>query len=267
VTELNFFRRGGAYVFPLYLYPEEGTLDETVRLNFDHKLYAAVCKAAGIDPADQAGPDGDFRAATREARPSEAKVFDYIYGVLHAPAYRKTFAEFLKIDFPRVPYPPSPEVFRHVSEKGEQLRRLHLMEPAAIGDAPYVFKGDGDGVVDIGNIGAQDVLGKCRAQGCRGQSEHDIRALMSRPRGVAHRPYRHQRSHRMAPFAATFANIRDGKRPSRSESVTSVLSAHAAGWPALAVSSAKLAFAAQRFRLASAARSMSHSGQVPVNQS
>ena len=41
----------------------------------------------------------------------------------------------------------SPEVFRHVSEKGEQLRRLHLMGPAAIGDAPYPYMGEGDDVV------------------------------------------------------------------------------------------------------------------------
>jgi predicted helicase len=138
------------YLAPLYLYPEEGTLDQTVRLNLDPKLYAAICKAAGIDPADQAGPDDDFRAGTGEARPSEVKVFDYIYGVLHSPTYRETFAEFLKIDFPRIPYPSSPDVFRAVSEKGEQLRRLHLMEPAAIGEAPYPYRGEGDDVVASG---------------------------------------------------------------------------------------------------------------------
>ena len=70
--------------------------------------------------------------------------------MLHSPAYRETFAEFLKIDFPRIPYPPSPEVFRHVSEKGEQLRRLHLMEPAAIGETPYPYEGEGDDGVASG---------------------------------------------------------------------------------------------------------------------
>ena len=69
-------------------------------------------------------------------------MFDYIYGVLHSPDYRATFAEFLKIDFPRIPYPASPDVFTHVSEKGEALRRLHLMEPAAIGEALYPFMGE-----------------------------------------------------------------------------------------------------------------------------
>ena len=79
---------------------------------------------------------------------NEVDIFDYIYGVLHSPDYRETFKEFLKIDFPRIPYPPSPDVFWHVAEKGGELRRLHLMEDAAIGETPYPFEGEGDGVVD-----------------------------------------------------------------------------------------------------------------------
>jgi predicted helicase len=142
-------------VFPLYRYPlhnqQSDAFESAIRTpNLDPKLYRTICKAAGIDPADQAEPDDEFRAAAGDARPSEVKVFDYIYGVLHAPAYREMFAEFLKIGFPRIPYPPSPEVFRHVSEKGEQLRRLHLMEVPAIGDTPYPFHGEGDDVVASG---------------------------------------------------------------------------------------------------------------------
>ena len=47
-------------------------------------------------------------------------------------------------------YPPSPEVFRQVGDKGEQLRRLHLMEPAAIGGAPCPYEGEGNDVVASG---------------------------------------------------------------------------------------------------------------------
>ena len=157
VTEAKFAESSTqSAIFPLYQYPVEefGQSDAFAAkhrtLNLDAKLYAAICAAAGINPADQAGPDDDFRAATGDARPSEVKVFDYIYGVLHAPNYRETFAEFLKIDFPRIPYPASPEVFRAVSEKGEQLRRLHLMEAPAIGDTPYPYDGEGDDVVAAG---------------------------------------------------------------------------------------------------------------------
>jgi type I restriction-modification system DNA methylase subunit len=141
--------RGQDYCFPLYLFPDDGDLDQSIRVNFDPKLYARIREAAGLTGPSPA-PDGTdaFRRATGDARPHEVQVFDYIYGVLHSPAYRETYAEFLKIDFPRVPFPASPESFRAISQQGEALRRLHLMEPAAIGDTPFPFEGEGDSVVD-----------------------------------------------------------------------------------------------------------------------
>jgi hypothetical protein len=100
-------------------------------------------------PSPNLSPETQSSEAQRERDqlPDELLVFDYIYGVLHSPDYRRTYAQFLKIDFPRIPYPASPAVFAHVAEKGGQLRRLHLMEDAAIGAAPYPFKGEGDGVL------------------------------------------------------------------------------------------------------------------------
>lgn len=151
VNDFNLFYRGGGLVFAIYLYPEEGTLDQTIRLNFEPKLYAQIRAAAGLT-GPLVAPDGSdtFRTATGEARPDEVKVFDYIYGVLHCPAYREKYREFLKIDFPRVPFPPSPEVFRRVSQQGEALRRLHLMEDAAIGATGNPFDGEGEGVIAAG---------------------------------------------------------------------------------------------------------------------
>jgi len=136
-------------VFPIYLYPEASTLDDSIRVNFDAKLFARIRKSAGLT-GSLVTPDGSdaFRKATGDARLDEVKVLDYIYGVLHSPVYRETYAEFLKIDFPRIPFPSSPEMFAAVSTKGEELRRLHLMEDAAIGGTPYPFHGEGDSVVD-----------------------------------------------------------------------------------------------------------------------
>ena len=56
------------------------------------------------------------------------ELFDYIYAVLHNPAYRRRYAEFLKIDFPRIPYPADAALYHSLVEKGSELRRLHLME-------------------------------------------------------------------------------------------------------------------------------------------
>ena len=144
--------------FPLYLYPENGSFDQSIRLNFNPALYAQIRAAAGLT-GPLGAPDGSdgFRHATGAARPDEVKVFDYIYGVLHCPAYRETYAEFLKIDFPRVPFPPSPAIFQQISEQGEALRRLHLMEEGAIGETPYPFEGEGDSRVTQVRFGAGKV--------------------------------------------------------------------------------------------------------------
>ncbi len=120
------------YLFPLYLYPADDDLDQSRRVNFDEKLYKKFCRLA---------------AHAEHGEPNEVAVFDYIYGVLHCPTFRETYAEFLKIDFPRVPWPASPTVFWNVSAKGGQLRRLHLMDDAAIGETPFAFSGEGDSVV------------------------------------------------------------------------------------------------------------------------
>ena len=164
-------------IFPLYLYPEEGTLETSARVNFDPKIYAEIRARAGLGnekpllfrggeepqsgggvgavgsapistdkPHPNPSPEGEGlkQGTAPEGEgliPDELLVFDYIYGVLHSPDYRRTYAQFLKIDFPRIPYPASPAVFAHVAEKGGQLRRLHLMEDAAIGTTPYPFMG------------------------------------------------------------------------------------------------------------------------------
>jgi predicted helicase len=119
--------------FPLYLYPDEQDLDKTRRVNFDDKLWRKLKKS--VKHPEHGTPD-------------EVQTFDYIYGALHCPAYRETYAEFLKTDFPRIPWPTTPEEFWDVSAKGAELRKLHLMKPASIGVTPYPFMGAGDNVVD-----------------------------------------------------------------------------------------------------------------------
>ena len=56
------------------------------------------------------------------------ELFDYIYAVLHSPNYRERYREFLKIDFPRIPYPTNVEEYHRLSALGAELRCLHLME-------------------------------------------------------------------------------------------------------------------------------------------
>ena len=95
-------------VFPLYAYKENMGKEEKIP-NFDTKILSQIEKALG-----------------EKVEPQE--LFDYIYAVLHSPIYRERYKEFLKIDFPRIPYPTDATRYHDLAKKGAELRKLHLME-------------------------------------------------------------------------------------------------------------------------------------------
>jgi len=107
------------YTFPLYLYPdaqgEQGTLvpeeGRTANLSaeFLNKLEGVV-----------------------EHAPTPESVLGYLYAVLHSPAYRARYAEFLKRDFPRVPLPPNGATFDALARLGNALIDLHLLRDPAL---------------------------------------------------------------------------------------------------------------------------------------
>src|SRR5207244_317928 len=55
-------------------------------------------------------------------------IFNYMYAVFHSPTYRTRYAEFLKIDFPRLPLTSNADLFRALCALGDRLVGLHLME-------------------------------------------------------------------------------------------------------------------------------------------
>ncbi|MCP4152582.1 MAG: DNA methyltransferase, partial [bacterium] len=74
-------------------------------------------------------------------------ILDYIYAVLHSPSYREKYKEFLKIDFPRVPYPKTKTVFRKLVELGGALRTIHLLENPIVEQYITTYPEDGDNMV------------------------------------------------------------------------------------------------------------------------
>ena len=92
-------------IFPLYVYPPQ----EERRANFNQEIVTKIEQNIG-----------------KKVKPE--KLFDYIYAVLHSPKYRKEYEEFLKIDFPRIPYPTDSTEFERFAKYGQRLRELHLLE-------------------------------------------------------------------------------------------------------------------------------------------
>jgi predicted helicase len=67
--------------------------------------------------------------------------------VLHSPSYRETYKEFLKIDFPRVPYPEL-ESFWQLVKLGSDLRQLHLLENEDLLTPITTFTDEGNNKID-----------------------------------------------------------------------------------------------------------------------
>jgi predicted helicase len=63
------------------------------------------------------------------------EILGYIYAVLHSPTYRRKFAEFLKIDFPHIPFVDDREIFEKLSLSGRELVQAHLLK-----DIPAIMK-------------------------------------------------------------------------------------------------------------------------------
>lgn len=87
--------------------------------NLDKEIVAKIAQKLGLRFTVEKEDDPDTFAPI--------DLLDYIYAVLHAPAYRETYQEFLKIDFPRVPYPDK-ETFWELVKLGGELRQIHLLE-------------------------------------------------------------------------------------------------------------------------------------------
>lgn len=124
IVDLNMFYRGGVLVNPLYLNGKDNqqqtSLDDDIfsNLNIDIVNQIADCLGSTFTNEEEATKD-TF---------APIDLLDYIYAVLHSPAYREKYKEFLKIDFPRVPYPKDADSFWKLVKKGKAIRELHLLE-------------------------------------------------------------------------------------------------------------------------------------------
>ena len=109
--------------FPLYLYP-----DTTLQQDIDQKRIPNLDKDTLEDIAK--GLELHFSPEKQEDGATFAPIdlLDYIYAILHSPLYRSRYKEFLKTDFPRVPYPTDKKMFWKLVTLGAELRSLHLIE-------------------------------------------------------------------------------------------------------------------------------------------
>lgn len=77
-------------------------------------------------------------------------LFHYIHAVFYSPSYQNRHAEFLKIDFPRVPLPGSLALFRRLARLGGELVALHLLESSTLDTPQTSFIGNNRRVGKVG---------------------------------------------------------------------------------------------------------------------
>ncbi len=143
ICDVNFTGSAGQYgaglVFPLYLYSDEKSLTQERTLNFDQSIVNKISEGLGLTFTPEKSDKPNTFAPI--------DLLDYIYAVLHSPSYREKYKEFLKIDFPRVPYPDDVELFWKLGKLGGRLRVIHLMESDELSPLITQYPVDGDNTV------------------------------------------------------------------------------------------------------------------------
>jgi predicted helicase len=129
LTDQNIFRRGGGTIFPLYLYPktdEQQIIGATIEKipNLNQEIVRLIEQKLRLTfTNEKVNSEGTF---------APIDIFDYIYAVLHSPTYRLKYKEFLKTDFPRVPYPQNAGSFWQLVNLGSEIRQIHLLESSVL---------------------------------------------------------------------------------------------------------------------------------------
>ena len=107
--------------------PAESCLVSSNTKSQNYVLPARLFKVGGESSENLSANFREFIDTRYEHHYTPEEIIGYIYAVLHAPAYRTRYAEFLRIDFPRVPFPESADDFETLSTLGWHLVQAHLL--------------------------------------------------------------------------------------------------------------------------------------------
>lgn len=131
------------YSLPLYLYNEDSNqtsfFAQNRKPNFNMDIVRELEQKLNLTFT----PEKEDKVGTF----APIDILDYIYGVLHSNKYRNKYKEFLKIDFPRIPYPENADYFFKIAKFGKQLREIHLLESPIVNEFVTSYPVGGDNEV------------------------------------------------------------------------------------------------------------------------
>jgi len=120
------------------------------RANLSEDFVSELEEKLGLKFVDDESSDVGVRTgdSNADSQFNPEDVLYYTYAVFHSPEYRKRYAEFLKIDFPRLPLTSDIELFRKLVALGDELVKTHLLERELPDMATYPAEGD-NVVIDL----------------------------------------------------------------------------------------------------------------------
>ncbi len=121
------------YYFPLYTYPNTENQQTNLFIEKTSNLSPKFLETIKIKLGK---------------KPTPEQIFYYAYAIFHSPTYRSRYAEFLKIDFPRLPLTSNQKLFNLLAEKGEELVNLHLMKSSTLNNLITTFVNQGNNQVN-----------------------------------------------------------------------------------------------------------------------
>lgn len=113
----------GSYIYPLYLYPTTRSKKFLKKENPNFNEENFTSKIENFKE--------NFRAFIDELykeKFSPEDILGYIYAVLFHKIYREKYLDFLKIDFPKIPFTKDKNTFKNLSKLGLKLINLHLLK-------------------------------------------------------------------------------------------------------------------------------------------
>ncbi|MCB5272209.1 MAG: N-6 DNA methylase [Candidatus Cloacimonetes bacterium] len=123
-----------SYVFPLYLYPDEHNEDIFASTEREYNIAPEL-----IDRFSKLWPDFE-----------PEQLFYYIYAILHSNSYRERYAQYLRMDFPRIPFTEDYALFEELAELGQELSAIHLLKSPLLDPPLAKYQGSGtDDTVDF----------------------------------------------------------------------------------------------------------------------
>jgi predicted helicase len=146
ILDLNFYRRGGTVLFPLYIYKKENKrkIAHSMMLFEPEEKYGSDGRRPNISKLIKDQLEASYKKKFESKDLMPEHILHYCYGILYSNVYRKMYSEFLKFDFPRIPFTENHKLFLQIAELGNELVQLHLLKHKLLNKIVTKYKGKGD---------------------------------------------------------------------------------------------------------------------------